>query len=95
MNHKAWLRLLACIVILVIFASTVASQNNVSSAANNSALVQVKQDGKLSSRLEMLSQSSVLQNSTQEVQAQSLSLPAQGAGSLGRRTWGNCWLTYA
>jgi hypothetical protein len=87
MKNSAWiLTILAAITLISMVgcAPQASAPLPVSPTSDNSSKVLVKSNGKLSSRLEVLVQSATLQTSSVKDQAQALSLPAQGAGSLAR-----------
>ena len=88
MNRNVILAVLFSLVALDLFAAGVAAQSNPLQATTTIALAQAKSVSKLSFRLEALAQSSALRAASAVDQANALSLPAQGAGSLMRNTRG-------
>jgi hypothetical protein len=85
MKNSNWIFTLLTAIILVSIvgcAPQASAPLPVSPTHDDSSKVLMKSNGKLSSRLEMLVQSSTLRTASVNDQAQALSLPAQGAGSL-------------
>ncbi len=85
---KVWLTLVGCIILLATLVGNATAQTNLPPSATGAAAVLSKPGGKLSFRLEALASSTALQTSSAEDLARSLSLPAQGAGSLMRDAQG-------
>ena len=88
MNRNVTLAILLSLVALDLFAAGVAAQSNPPQTTTTVALAQAKSVSKLSFRLEALAQSSALRAASAVDQADALSLPAQGAGSLVRNARG-------
>jgi hypothetical protein len=87
MKNSIWILMLLGAITLVSMvgcAPQASAPLTVLPTNDNSSKVLVKSNGKLSSRLEMLVQSSTLRTASVKDQAQALSLPAEGAGSLAR-----------
>lgn len=88
MNRNVTLAILLSLVALDLFAAGVAAQSNPPQTTTTVALAQAESTSKLSFRLEALAQSSALRAASAVDQANALSLPARGAGSLMRNARG-------
>ena len=87
MKNSIWIFILLAVITLVSMvgcAPQASAPLPVSPTNDDFSKALVKSSGKLSSRLEVLVQSATLQTANVNDQAQALSLPAQGAGSLAR-----------